>query len=37
MQTDTPPKPEKTYLTVLASIDQTGLMLNRHPNKKMMK
>ena len=26
MQIDAPPKPEKTYLTVLASIDQTGLM-----------
>ena len=26
MQIDAPPKPEKTYVTVLASIDQTGLM-----------
>ena len=29
MQTDTTCKPEKTYLTVLASIDQTGLMVPR--------
>ena len=26
MQIDAPPKPERTYLTVLSSIDQTGLM-----------
>ena len=26
MQIDAPRKPEKTYLTVLAKIDQTGLM-----------
>ena len=26
MQIDAPPKPEKTYVTGLSSIDQTGLM-----------